>query len=256
MDLAAALAGRLSGRVALVTGSSRNLGAEIALAMAEAGATVAVNHRASPDHAAAVVARLPGNGHLAVAGDVATEDGVEAVISRVEQATDRHVSVLVNNAGPFSLTPFVSMAPSEFDAIFDANVRSVYLAARRVAPAMRANGWGRIVNLSAGSAYCRDHSIYSLAKDAVITLTEALSLELGPEITVNCVAPGQIAESGDEMMAIDPDFVPRILSRTPAGRLVRRREVAQLVTLCCSPAFDLVTGVTIPLDGGARIPVS
>lgn len=249
------LAGRLTGCVVLVTGASRNLGAEIARVMAEAGAVLAVNHRASPERADAVVAALPGNGHLSVAADVSTEQGVEDLVSTVERSTGSHVSVLVNNAGPFSLTPFVEMAPREFDAIWAANVRSAYLATRRVASGMRAGGWGRVVNLSAGSAFTRDHSIYSLAKAAVITLTEALAIELGPEVTVNCVAPGQIVESAGEIAAFDPEYVPRVLARTPVGRLVTRREVAELVALCCSPAFDAVTGATIPVDGGARLPV-
>ena len=254
--VAALVGGRLSGRVVLVTGGSRNLGAEIARVMAEAGAVLAVNHRASPDDAAAVVASLPGTGHLAVAGDVSCEEGVDQVVSTVERTTRAHVSVLVNNVGPFSLTPFADLPVHEFDAIWNANVRSAYLAARRVAGAMRSAGWGRVVNLSAGSAFGRDHSVYSLAKAAVITLTECLATELGPEVTVNCVAPGQIAESADEISEIDPGFVTRTLARTPAGRLVSRREVAELVALCVGPVFDAVTGATIPADGGARLPRS
>ncbi len=245
---------RLSGRVVLVTGASQNLGAEIARVMAEAGAVVAVNHRTSPDDAAAVVAGLPGSGHLAVAGDVSRENDVDEMVSTVEGETGAHVAVIVNNAGPFSLTPFVELPPSEFDAIWDANARSAYLATRRVAGGMRAAGWGRVVNLSAGSAFIRDHSVYSLAKAAVITLTESLALELGPEVTVNCVAPGQIAESAEEMSAIDPEFVRRLLRHTPTGRFVTRREVAELVALFCAPIFDAVTGATIPADGGARLP--
>ncbi len=252
----ALVGGRLSGRVVLVTGASRNLGAEIARVMAEAGAVLAVSHRASPDDAAAVVASLPGTGHVAVAGDVSCAEGVDQVVSTVERMTRAHVSVLVNNVGPFSLTPLTDLPVHEFDAIWNANVRSAYLAARRVAGGMRAAGWGRVVNLSAGSAFVRDHSVYSLAKAAVITLTECLATELGPEVTVNCVAPGQIAESAAEISEIDPGFVTRTLARAPAGRLVTRREVAELIALCVGPIFDAVTGATIPADGGARLPRS
>jgi len=123
-----------------------------------------------------------------------------------------------------------------------------------VVPAMRAAGWGRIVLLSAGSAALRNHSIYGLAKQAVEFLTEELALELGPEITVNAVAPGQIAESADDIAEFDAGFVERAIAHTPAGRLVTREEVAELVALLCGPAFDMVTGATLPIDGGWRLP--
>ena len=118
---------------------------------------------------------------------------------------------------------------------------------------MRTGGWGRIVNISAGSAYLRNHSIYTLAKEAMITLTESLAVELAPEVTVNCVAPGQIAESADDIAEFDASFVERAIERTPSGRLVTRAEVARIIVGLCSSRFDMVTGVTIPVDGGWRI---
>lgn len=245
----------LRGRIVLVTGASRNLGAEVARLMAERGARVAVNCRRSTAEAADVLASLSGFGHLLAVGDVATEVGVDSIVTDIERSTSAVVDIVVNNAGPFSMTPYLRLDPNEFDAIWDANVRSVYLVAKRVAPGMAAKGWGRIVNISAGSAFVRNHSVYSLAKDAVITLTEQLAVELGPAITVNCIAPGQIAESVEEMSAIDPNFVATAVSRTPAGRLVTRSEVGGIVVLLCSPSFDMVTGATIPVDGGARLPV-
>jgi NAD(P)-dependent dehydrogenase (short-subunit alcohol dehydrogenase family) len=117
---------------------------------------------------------------------------------------------------------------------------------------MRDRGWGRIVNVSAGSAYLRNHSVYGLAKNGVIFLTEELALELGPAVTVNAVAPGQIEESAADIGEIDPTFVERAVRHTPARRLVTRPEVAAIVALMCSPAFDMVTGVTLPVDGGWR----
>ena len=110
----------------------------------------------------------------------------------------------------------------------------------------------RMINMAAGSAFIRNHGVYGLAKGAVILLTEALALELGPQITVNAVAPGQIAESGPDISAIDPTFVDRAIRHTPAGRLVTRQEVANLIAWLCSPAADLITGHTIPVDGGWR----
>lgn len=244
-----------AGRVALVTGSSRNLGAEIARALASRGARVAVNYLSSREAALGVVAGLAGSGHAAVGGDVSSPSGVDSVVSQAEEFMGANVDILVNNAGPFSMTPFADLEPAEFDRVWNANVRAAYLATRLVAPGMSAAGWGRIINISAGSAFLRNHSVYSLAKDAMITLTEQLALELGPAVTVNGVAPGQIAESAEDIAAFDSEFVSRTLARTPAGRLVTRAEVAGIVLTLCSPAFDMVTGLTVPVDGGARLPV-
>jgi NAD(P)-dependent dehydrogenase (short-subunit alcohol dehydrogenase family) len=90
-------------------------------------------------------------------------------------------------------------------------------------------------------------------KQALSFLAEELALELGPEITVNAVAPGQIAESADDIAAYDPSFVERAIAHTPAGRLVTRAEVAELVVALCGPSFDMVTGATLPVDGGWRL---
>lgn len=247
--------GILAGRVALVTGAARNLGAEIARTMAVAGGQVIVNYQSSAQAARELLDTFPGSGHVAVGADASTPAGVDELVAESERRTGATIDILVNNAGPFSLTPYSELDPAEFDHIWNTNVRSAYLAARRVAPGMRTTGWGRIVNISAGSAYLRNHSVYTLAKSAMITLTEQLALELGPDILVNCVAPGQILESAQDMSAFDAGFVTRTTARTPAGRLVTRADVAGVVLALCSPAFDMVTGATIPVDGGARLPV-
>lgn len=245
----------LAGRVALVTGASRNLGAEIARAMATAGARVIVNYHNSSQAALDVVASLAGSGHAAVGADASTPAGIDRLVAESERLTGATVGILVNNAGPFSMTPYAELDPAEFDLIWNTNVRAAYLAARRVAPGMTAAGWGRIINISAGSAYLRNHSVYSLAKEAMITLTEQLAVELGPAALVNCVAPGQILESAEDMAAFDAGFVARTTALTPAGRLVTRADVAGVVLALCSPAFSMVTGATVPVDGGARLPV-
>jgi NAD(P)-dependent dehydrogenase (short-subunit alcohol dehydrogenase family) len=119
---------------------------------------------------------------------------------------------------------------------------------------MRASGWGRIINVAGADAYLRNHSVYGLAKAGLIFLTEELAVELAPEVTVNAVAPGQMAESAPDVGAIDPTWVPRVTAQTPLGRLVSRSEVAEVVARLCHPAFDMVTGATIPIDGGFRLP--
>lgn len=244
----------LDGKTALVTGASRNLGAAIAERLAGWGARVAINYHTSADDAAALAERLraeTGRDHLALPGDVGIADELRALVERALAELGR-VDVLVNNAGPFSMTPFAELPEAEWDRIWDTNTKAAYLASQLVAPGMRAAGWGRIVNISAGSIYLRNHSIYGLAKEALAFMTEELACELGPEVTVNAIAPGQIAESAKDIEEYDPTFVPRAIEATPAGRLVTRAEVAELVALLCTPAFDMVTGTTIPLDGGWR----
>jgi NAD(P)-dependent dehydrogenase (short-subunit alcohol dehydrogenase family) len=163
------------------------------------------------------------------------------------------IDILINNAGPYASSPFVQLDVDEFDRVWNANVRAIYLLARAVAPGMQNLGHGRIVNLSASSAYVRNRSIYSLANASVITLTEQLAVELAPDVLVNAVAPGQIAESMDELRTVAPEWADEVVRRTPLGRLATRGDIARLVVLMCGPAFDAVTGVTVPIDGGLRL---
>jgi NAD(P)-dependent dehydrogenase (short-subunit alcohol dehydrogenase family) len=245
----------LKGKTALVTGSSRNLGAAIARELAAQGARLVVAYHESRPAAEALVAELrnvTGVAHLLVGGDVTTGPGARALAEEAISKAGR-IDVLVNNTGPFSMDSFTTLAEDEWDRILDANLKAAYLCSQVVVPGMRQAGWGRIVNVSAGSAYIRNHSIYTLAKAALITLTEELALELGPEITVNAITPGQISESAADIAEFDPTFVERAIEWTPLKRLVTRTEVAAIVAELCGPRFAMVTGVTIPIDGGWRI---
>jgi 3-oxoacyl-[acyl-carrier protein] reductase len=245
----------LEGRSALVTGASRNLGAAIAERLAGAGATVAVHGRRAGGAAEAVAARLrdeTGRAHLAVAGELDSGAAVRAVVEHALDGLGGRVDVFVHNAGPFSMTPFGELPEAEWDTVWDVNVKAAYLGAQLVAPGMRESGWGRVVLISAGSAYLRNHAIYGLAKQAVGVLAEELAVELGPAVTVNAIAPGQIEESAADIAELDPSFVERAVAHTPAGRLVTRAEVAELVALLCDAPFAMVTGATLPVDGGWR----
>lgn len=246
----------LTDTTALVTGSSRNLGAAIARELALRGSRVIITYHTHRDDAEALAERLSaetGRHHPALHSDLSSGDSIRAFLARFS-AEVGHADILVNNTGPFAMDPFENLTEETWDRIWDSNVKAAYLCAQALAPGMRRRGWGRIVNISAGSAFRRDHSIYTLAKQALVTLTESLALELGPEVTVNAVAPGQIAESASDMAAFDPDFVQRAIEQTPTGRLVTRQEVARIVAELCGPTYDSVTGVTIPVDGGGRLP--
>ena len=247
----------LEGRTALVTGSARNLGAVVAERHASYGATVAVTNRSSADAARALVDRLSreiGGRHVVVSGDLSNGDGVRGLVLAARRELDAPINVLVNNAGPFTMTLLRDLPEREWDRVWDTNVRAAFLASQLVAPEMRESGWGRIINVAGADAYLRNHSVYGLAKAGMIFLTEELAVELAPEVTVNAVAPGQMAESAPDVGAIDPTWVPRVTAQTPLGRLVSRSEVAELVARLCHPAFDMVTGATIPIDGGFRLP--
>lgn len=246
----------LTGRRALVTGSSRNLGAVIAERLAVRGATVAVTYRESEGAARELVERLRAHSelpHVAVGGDLTRSDQVRDLVAAAAEGLGGGIDVLVHNAGPFSMTPLLELDDAEWDEVFDVNLRAAQVATQAVAPGMRERGWGRVVLLSAGSAYLRNHSVYGLAKQAVAFLAEELAFELGPEVTVNAVAPGQIAESADDIAAYDPTFVARAVEATPAGRLATRAEVGDLVVRLCTDEFSMVTGATLPVDGGWRL---
>jgi NAD(P)-dependent dehydrogenase (short-subunit alcohol dehydrogenase family) len=248
--------GILSGRTALVTSSSRNLGAEIARSLAGHGARVAIHSHESRDAAERLVSELERSGageHVVLGADSTRMEAVRGLVREAATRLGGRIDILINNTGPFSITPLAELPESEWDRVMDANLKAAYVASQAAAPAMRTSGWGRIVNVGAGSAYLRNHSVYGLAKHAVAILTEELALELGPEVTVNAVAPGQILESAGDVGEVDPTFVERAVERTPLRRLVTRREVAEIVAALCSPLFDGVTGATIPIDGGWRL---
>ena len=244
----------LEGKTAFVTGASMNLGAVTARTLSAHGAAVAINYlgvEPEPVHLLEAL-RAFGKPAYAIAGDLAVGSDARRAIDQALEKLGGRIDILVNNAGPFNADPFTALAETEWDRIMNVNLKAAYLMAQAAAPGMKEAGWGRIINMAAGSAFIRNHGVYGLAKSAVILLTEALALELGPAITVNAVAPGQIAESGPDISAIDPTFVDRAIAHTPARRLVTRQEVADLIVWLCSPAADLITGHTIPVDGGWR----
>lgn len=243
----------LAEKVALVTGSSSGAGVEIAMALARAGARVAVHYRRGAAGAEATVQAIAGEGVEARAfrADVARGDDVRRLVDEVAR-TLGPVSVLVNNVGPFADTPLRALTENDWDYIIDANLKAVWLAAKCVAPGMERLGWGRIVNLGATSGLVRSHSVYGLAKGALLHLTESLAVELAPHITVNAVVPSQIASTRTDQM---PAYKAAAIASTPLGRLVTEAEIGRMVALVCSPAFDFVSGRAIVMDGGRSIPV-
>jgi 3-oxoacyl-[acyl-carrier protein] reductase len=246
----------LSGKVAMVTGAYRNLGSVTAKTLAEYGADVIVNDLpAAAEHAEEVLNAIFAQGVEAAAfeADLSKSEDVRLLSERSLEKFG-HVDILVNNAGPFNMDPYLELKEAMWDLVMGVNLKAIYLLAKNLAPQMKTNGWGRVLNMCAGSAYVRNHNVYTLAKKGVEVITESLALELGPEILVNAVAPGQIYESLPDIHEFDPTFGERYKNKAPARRLVTRKEVANLIALMCTPAFKTMTGMTIRVDGGAEIP--
>ena len=239
----------LNNRVALVTGGSRGIGKAIALALANAGAAVAVNYRERGEEAAAVVAAIRENGGhaAAIAADVAN---ATAVLRMVAEAEDRlgAIDILVNNAGAATTRGLEDITEADFDLALAVNLKSAFLCTQAVLPDMRARRWGRIVNISsigarvgAGSASVA----YGAAKAGLEGLTRAYALRLAPEgVTVNAIAPGLIdTEMGAPLIAAG------VGARIPVGRVGAGADIAQAVLFLIADAF--VTGQTLAVNGGA-----
>jgi 3-oxoacyl-[acyl-carrier protein] reductase len=235
----------LKGKVALVTGASRGIGAAIAVALSEAGAAVAVNYRERADAADALVADLnkAGGRAVAVAADVSQAASDTKMNDRVSSALGA-VDILVNNAGLAIVRGVDDLTEEDFDKTITVNLKSAFLCTQAVLPSMRAGKWGRIVNITSGAARgagaIGPH--YNASKAGMEGLTRGYAARLVKEgITVNSVAPSLI---DTDMMRGRSDLAARI----PLGRLGHSEEVAQAVLMVLGN--DYMTGQTIALNGG------
>jgi 3-oxoacyl-[acyl-carrier protein] reductase len=235
----------LSGHTALVTGASRGIGAAIAIMLAEAGAAVAVNYRERADQADAVVAKIKSTGGraIATAADVSLAAAVATMVDQVASALGP-IDILVNNAGIAIVRGIDDLTEGDFDQTIAVNLKSAFLCTQAVLPAMRANKWGRIVNISSGAARGAGaigvH--YNASKAGMEGLTRGYAARAVKEgITVNSVAPTLIET---DMMRGRSDLARNI----PLGRLGHPDEVAQAVLMVLGN--DYMTGQTIALNGG------
>ncbi|HTE94507.1 MAG TPA: SDR family NAD(P)-dependent oxidoreductase [Bradyrhizobium sp.] len=235
----------MNGHTALVTGASRGIGAAIAIALAEAGAAVAVNYREGADQADAVVAKIRefGGRATAIAADVSQAVAVAKMVDLASSALGA-IDILVNNAGLAIVRSIDDLTESDFDRTIAVNLKSAFLCTRAVLPAMRAKKWGRIVNISSGAARGAGaigvH--YNASKAGMEGLTRGYAARLVKEgITVNAVAPSLIET---DMMRGRSDLARNI----PLGRLGQPGEVAQAVLMVLGN--DYMTGQTIILNGG------
>jgi 3-oxoacyl-[acyl-carrier protein] reductase len=238
----------LQNRVALVTGGSRGIGRSIALALAAAGADVAVNYHQRTADADDVVEAIRASRRraLAIGADVSDSDAIARMMGRIE-AELGNVDVLVNNAGIAIIRGVDDLTEDEFDLTLAVNLKSVFLCTQAVLPGMRARRWGRIVNISSGAARGAGgigvH--YNASKAGMEGLTRGYAARLVKEgITVNAVAPSLI--DTDMMNARRDQYVARI----PVGRMGTPDEVAKVALMVIGN--DYMTGQTVQLNGGTN----
>jgi 3-oxoacyl-[acyl-carrier protein] reductase len=249
--------GSLAGRVVLVTGSSRGIGAEIAAKAAEAGATIAVHYRTSADGAQRTVDRVKASGGESASFQADLTDGAQAE-DLVKQAIDRfgRVDALVNNAGLTQVGPFLDLEPSEWNAVIATDLTAAFHTCRAVLPSMVERGSGAIVNVCSrlGQMGIAETAAYSAAKAGLIGLTRSLAREFGPRgIRVNAVAPGPVATDMTEDLLASEEGRRR-LRDLPLGRFGRPDEVADAVVFLLSDASSLFLGQTINPNSGGYMP--
>jgi 3-oxoacyl-[acyl-carrier protein] reductase len=247
---------KLQGKVAVVTGASKGIGAEIARDLAAAGAKVVVNYASSREGADKVVADITAKGGKAIAvqGDVAKIADVERLFAETKKAYG-HVDILVNNAGVFKFAPIDEFSEDEFHRQFNINVLGLIQTTKQALKHFNPAG-GSVINI--GSTIVRSTPpgsvIYSATKGAVDSVTHVLSKELAPrKIRVNGLNPGGVVTEGAiSIGAIGGEMEKRIVANTPLGRIGQPNDIAPVAVFLASDDSSWVTGETLLVSGGMR----
>jgi len=243
---------RLDGQVALVTGASKGIGRDLAKALANAGASVAVAAR-DLDALERLASEIRSDGGEALAVELDVRD--VAQIGEVFERVRTHfgsLDVLVNNAGLGANHPAEDITESDWDEMMDVNLRGLFFACQAAGRIMLAQGSGRIINMSsqAGVVGIREHAVYSASKGGVNLLTKVLALEWSNRgVTVNAVAPTFIYTPGTAERLDQPEYLAGVLDRLPIGRVGTTTDVAGAVLYLASPAGGLVSGHVLVVDG-------
>jgi 3-oxoacyl-[acyl-carrier protein] reductase len=249
--------GQLAGKVAVVTGASKGIGAGIAKRLAAEGAAVVVNYASSKEGADKVVAAITAKGGKAVAiqGDMSKGADVKRLFAETKKAFGGVVDVLVNNAGVYKFQPLEEITEGEFHRQFNTNVLGPILATQEAAKHFSPNG-GSVINISsvASQSPTPTASVYSATKGALDTLTNVLARELAPKkIRVNTIAPGGVETEGlVSAGVVGSDFEKLMISGTPLGRLGQPDDIAQVALFLASDQSGWLTGERISASGGFR----
>ncbi len=246
---------RDSGRVALVTGGSRGIGAAVSRLLAARGLRVVVNYRSSQGEADEVVASImtEGGQAMAVRADVRDEAEVLDMVGRVRAAMGE-IEVLVHNALiPYAIKSFDEMSWDELGGKLEQEMRAAFVLTKAVVPGMTARGYGRIVYLGTVLARRPRENMIALgvAKAALSQFARYVALEMGPRgITVNVVAPGPVGETTIAKVALDEETQRRQAAATALGRIATPDDVARTVAFYAGEESGFITGTTAPVDGG------
>lgn len=246
----------LEGRVAIVTGSARNIGRSIALELAKAGAALVINSRSSPDECAAVVEDIKalGGRAISVLADVTQESDVARLIDAAHEEFGR-IDILVNNAAVRRESPFAELSYKEWREVLSTILDAAYLSAHAALPHLLASGAGAIINMGGMSAHtgAKNRAHVVAAKTGLVGLTRGLAHDLAKSnVTVNCVVPGMIDTVRGKTAAANPDHHK---DHAPlVGRRGRPEEVAGLVRYLAGPDARYMTGQTIHANGGVFMP--
>ena len=242
--------GSFAGRVALVTGAARGLGRAAVQRLHELGASVAINVR--DDARAAALANSLGERALAAPGDVAADGMPEHIVQQTFDHFGR-VDILVNNAAVARSTRFADLSLDEWRETFEVNLTAPFRFTQAVLPIMKAQGYGRIVNISSSAGRMVStlgSAAYTASKAGMLGLTRAAAKELGRfGITVNAICPGMIDTELTHEHASD-DLLARLAAGYPVPRLGTAREVADLICFIASPAAGYITGASLDINGG------
>ena len=247
---------KLQGKVAVVTGASKGIGAGIAKSLAAAGAAVVVNYASSREGADRVVADITkaGGKAIAVQGDVAKAADVERLFSEAKKTYGR-LDVLVNNAGVYQFAPLEELTEELFHRQFNTNVLGLLQASREAVKHFGADG-GSIVNISsvASQLGLPGSSVYAATKGAVDTITQVLAKELAPKkIRVNSINPGGVETEGTHAIGvIGGDFEKQMIAQTPLGRIGQPEDIAPIAVFLASSDSGWLTGEKLIASGGMR----
>ena len=247
---------KLNGKVAVVTGASKGIGASIAKQLAAEGASVVVNYASSKTGADKVVNEIAAHGGKAVAvqGDVARRADIEKLFAEAKKAFG-HVDILVNNAGVYEFAPLEQITEEHFHKQFNLNVLGLLLTTQEAVKHFNGNG-GSVINISSlvSTLAPANGSVYSATKGAVDTITGSLAKELGVrKIRVNAVRPGLVETEGTQTAGFtNGDFHDQYVKNAPLGRIGRPQDIAAAVTYLASDDSSWVTGETLLVSGGHR----
>lgn len=248
--------GKLSGKVAVVTGASKGIGAGIAKHLANEGAAVVVNYASSKEGADQVVNEIAEGGGKAIAvqADVARKKDIERLFAETKKAFAR-LDILVNNAGVYQFSPLEEVTEDEFHREFNTNVLGLILATQEALKHFDSAG-GSIINVSsvASSLTPPSSSVYTGTKGAVDAITRALAKEFGPKkIRVNSINPGGIETEGFHTLGFSgSDFEKQMIAQTPLGRIGQPQDIGPVAVFLASSDSGWITGETLRVAGGLR----